>query len=47
MLSWGSISADSLISELSEFLANNPFVEEGLKDVVNVSMTLSIIVLAW
>ena len=32
MLSWGGLSADGFIHEVSEFLVNNPYEEEGPAD---------------
>ena len=29
MMSWGPLSVDGFISEVMEFLANNPYEEEG------------------
>lgn len=32
MVSWGAMSAENFIHVVSEFLANNPYEEEGQRD---------------
>ena len=42
MMSWGNVTADKFIHELSEFLSNNAYQDEGI-NVENVSFCFSLL----